>query len=207
MFSFPVCRIVDYRAGGGVVSYLELGCRGVLAGVFLVSLAGKLRGPAAYRGFVTATGELLGVGARRARSMAVLAVVAEGAVLGLLVVGLGTELAAPGTGWAGRAVVGWLGFGGAGGLLVGFSGALVRALRRGTGGACHCFGASTTPVGRHHVVRNAVLLLVAVVGLAAGPGGGGSYQVAGVAVTGLAVAACVAVTARLDDLVALFRTT
>jgi hypothetical protein len=186
------------------VNYLELGCRGVLVGVFLASLVGKLRGPAAYRGFVTATGALLGVDARRARLMAGLAVTAEGAVLALLVAGLVVRLAAPGAGWVGWAVVGWLGLGAAGGLLLCFTGALVAALRRGTGEVCHCFGASTTPVGWHHVGRNGVLL-VAVAGLVAGLGGGGSYQVAGIAVTGLAVVVCVAVVARLDDLVALFR--
>lgn len=170
------------------MSYLVLGCRGVLAWIFLVSLFGKVRGPAAYGVFVRATGRLLSVSGRAGRVLAALTVAAECLVV--------VALVAPAA----------VGFAAAIALLCVFSGALVRALRRGEDTGCHCFGASTTPVGLHHVVRNLVLVAVAAAGLIvevwAHPGG---YRLAGVAVTAPAVVACVLLVTRLDDLVALFR--
>jgi hypothetical protein len=94
----------------------------------------------------------------------------------------------------------------AAGLLACFTAALVRTLRRGSTASCHCFGPSTTPVGVHHVARNLVMIAVAAAGLIADLSlGTQPYRPAGIAVTGLAVVVCVLVTARLDDLVAVFR--
>ncbi|MFD7605476.1 MauE/DoxX family redox-associated membrane protein [Streptomyces mirabilis] len=52
-------------------------------------------------------------------------------------------------------------------LLAAFITGIVPTLRSGTKASCACFGASTAPIGRRHVVRNTVLLALAVFGLAA----------------------------------------
>ncbi|MFC4947013.1 MauE/DoxX family redox-associated membrane protein [Pseudonocardia sp. GCM10023141] len=175
---------------GAAMTYLALACRGVLGGVLLVSLFGKLRGREAYRGFVTATATLLATTAGAARVLAPLTIAAELAVVGALAV----EPLVP------------AGFVGAGALLCGFTVALVRALRRGAGVPCRCFGASTTPIGIPHVVRNVALVAVAalgfVVGAAVDPA---PYEPAGLALCALAVAGCLLVTTRLDDLLYLLR--
>lgn len=44
------------------------------------------------------------------------------------------------------------------GLLLGFTVALAAAVRAGSRTACHCFGSEGAAVGRHHVLRNALLL-------------------------------------------------
>lgn len=169
--------------------YLELGCRGLLAGVFLVSLAGKLRGRSEYSAFVTATASLLATGHRRARVLAPLTIAAEIAIVGALAVGPAGLLAAAA-------------------LLGCFTVALVLALRRGTTAPCRCFGASTTPVAVHHVVRNLVLAGLAIAGSVAGYAGAGAsldpapLDPAALVVTALAALVCVLVTVRLDDLVA-----
>ncbi len=162
--------------------YLELGCRGLLAGVFLVSLAGKLRGRAAYAAFVAATASLLATDGRQARVLAPLTIAAEIATVGALAVGTAGLLVAAA-------------------LLGCFTVALVLALRRGTTAPCRCFGASTTPIGVHHVVRNLVLAGLAVVGSIAGYDGA-PLDPAALVVTALAALVCVLVTVRLDDLVA-----
>lgn len=44
--------------------------------------------------------------------------------------------------------------------LLGFTAVIVAALRRGSLAACRCFGASTVPLGRRHVLRNGLLRLI-----------------------------------------------
>jgi uncharacterized membrane protein YphA (DoxX/SURF4 family) len=56
------------------------------------------------------------------------------------------------------------GFGLAALLLAAFAVAITGALRRGDTKPCRCFGRSTTPLGRHHVWRNAFLIAVAALG-------------------------------------------
>lgn len=172
------------------MSYLVLGCQGVLVGVFLVSIVGKLRGRGAYREFVSATASLLAAGHRTARVLAPLTITAECTVV--------LALALPG---AAR-----LGFAMAAALLCCFSVALVRAIRRGSAAPCRCFGASSTPVSSHHVVRNIVLIATAAAGVIIDLAvDSEQLEPAGVAVVGLAVLACVLLIARLDDLVTLLR--
>ncbi|MCN9244381.1 hypothetical protein NGF19_26955 [Streptomyces sp. RY43-2] len=61
---------------------------------------------------------------------------------------------------------------------------IVRTLRSGTKASCACFGASTAPIGRRHVVRNSVLLALAAFGLAAAASGTVTpSEAAGIAVT------------------------
>jgi hypothetical protein len=49
-------------------------------------------------------------------------------------------------------------------MLVGFSAAIGVALKRGEQVACRCFGSSGPGVGPEHIVRNGILVGVAVVG-------------------------------------------
>ncbi|WP_028927911.1 MauE/DoxX family redox-associated membrane protein [Pseudonocardia acaciae] len=173
------------------MTYVVLGSRTLLAGVFLVSLAGKLGGRRAFRSFVAATAALLAVQTRSARVLAPLTVAGEGAVV--------VALALPGLVWVGFVV--------AAALLCCFSVVLAGAIRRGTRTPCRCFGAGSAPVGGHQMVRNLVLVAVAAVGLVGGltAGGDRGYEPAGVALVAVVAAVCVLVTARLDDLVALLR--
>lgn len=168
-----------------------LGCRGLLTGVFLVSLVAKLRGPRAYTEFVEATAALLAARTRSARPLALITVLVECEVVVSLIV--------PGLVRVGFVI--------AAALLGCFSVALAAVVRRGTRTPCRCFGATGTPVGPHHVVRNLLLIAVAATGLLTDltidtPG----YELAGIAVVAVAVAACVMTIARLDDLVTLLRT-
>jgi hypothetical protein len=109
--------------------------------VFAASATGQLRGAAAFRGFEESA-RSMGVPARLSRLVAVAVVVGECAAVVLLALGPG---GAPGF------VLTLL-------LLAAFTTGIVRSLRSGTKASCACFGASTAPIGRRHVVRNTVLL-------------------------------------------------
>jgi hypothetical protein len=122
----------------------------VLTGVFLVSAAGKIRNPAAYRGFRVSVANLTGLPPGSARLTAPAVIGAE-----LLAAGL---LAIPAAGVAGP-VLALL-------LLAAFTIVLVRARARRTDRPCNCFFGSASPVGTRHVVRNAALLLVGAATLA-----------------------------------------
>ncbi|MFE3445685.1 MauE/DoxX family redox-associated membrane protein [Nocardia sp. NPDC059180] len=172
------------------MSYVVLACRYVLVGVLLVSLVGKLRGRTAYAEFVAATATLLGDRDRMAKVLAPLTIMSEVAIVCALVIEPARRLGLV------SAVV----------LMACFAVALGRAVRLGSARSCRCFGASTTPMGIRHVVRNLVLAAAAVVGLAldlaVGPH---RYELAGLAVIVPVVAACVVLTVRLDDLIDVLR--
>ncbi|MGJ6968410.1 MauE/DoxX family redox-associated membrane protein [Streptosporangium sp. G11] len=174
------------------MSYVILGCRLVLLGMFLVSLAGKVRSRRAFREFVAATATLLAVAPGPARRLAMLAVAAEAAIVVLI----GVPATVP-VGFALSAVT-----------LGGFGYALVRALKQERAAPCRCFGPSATPVGRHHVIRNLVLIAAAVTALGATLGGAPqAVEIPGVAITALAALVCVVLIVRLDDIAELFRPT
>jgi len=177
---------------GSGMGYLTLGCRLVIAGIFLVSLSSKIRSRAGYRDFVAATAALTGAPAPYARRLAGFTVAAEAAAVLLT--------ALPQTAPVGLVL--------AVGVLGAFTYILVRALRRNRVVTCRCFGSSTVPVGVPQVARNVFLVLVAVSGLvAAGLGGTPHVEWGGVTVTALAASICVLLLARLDELVDLFRPT
>ncbi|MFJ5726262.1 MauE/DoxX family redox-associated membrane protein [Streptomyces sp. NPDC093149] len=119
--------------------------------VFLCSVVGKIRSPAAFAGFRIAVARLVPSLRGRTRPVAVLVVGAETAVAG--------ALAVPSTVTAGFALAAL--------LLATFTAALVGALRRDEMVACHCFGDGGQPVAPRHVVRNVSLLCAASAGLAA----------------------------------------
>jgi hypothetical protein len=174
------------------VEYLEFGCRVLLGGVFAVSAGSKLYSRIVFADFTAATARLTGARVGRARQFAIATVAAEFAVVVALIV---------------PALVLW-GFAAGIGLLAVFSAAIVRSLRRGQRAPCRCFGASNSPLGTQHVARNAALAAFCLLGIAAGlSNGAASLELGPACVVAFAALIGVALTARLDDLIGLFRTT
>ncbi|MFE3456544.1 MauE/DoxX family redox-associated membrane protein [Nocardiopsis aegyptia] len=136
------------------MSHVQIACQVLLALVFCVSAVSKVRGRAAFDGFVTAVRRLAprwAVGSAPAvRRLSVALVLAEAGTVLLLLV--------PGWSRAGLAAAAL--------LLAAFSAAVARVLRADERVACRCFGASAVPLRPVHLVRNLVLLAAAVVGLA-----------------------------------------
>ncbi|WP_214408349.1 MauE/DoxX family redox-associated membrane protein [Pseudonocardia lacus] len=159
-------------------------CTAVIAGTFAVSAVAGARDLAAFR---TAVRAFRVVPRRLVPAAASTVLVAEAAVVVLLAV--------PAT----RVV----GFVGAAALLVAFTGAMARVLRRGDRTPCACFGRATDPVHPRHLVRNAVLVAVCGAGIALHVAAGPTpWPVAALAV--LAAVPVVAAVVALDDLVSLF---
>jgi hypothetical protein len=178
-----------------VLVYLGHGAGGLLGVVFTVAAIGKLRSRRAFADFVASLQQMRLVEQRWSRPVAYAIAAAEGAVVVLLVAGL--TAVAP----ALLAV----GFGGATALFAALTTGVGLAVRRGVTAPCRCFGVTTTPLGPFHVARNAVLTLVAAIGLAAvvaardaAPGA------AELAVTVFAGAVLGAIVIALDDLRQLF---
>jgi len=129
--------------------YPQIAARVALAAVFLVASVQKGRGRAAFDEFV---GMLRALGIRRpGPAVAVGVIAAEVVTAGLL--------AGPGTADAGLALSLL--------LLVAFMAGIAVATRRPVPVPCRCFGATGQPLGRRHLVRNAGLAVLAVVGLLA----------------------------------------
>jgi hypothetical protein len=173
------------------MEYVLVGCRSLIVLVFVVSAVSKLRSRQAYAEFVVATGRLSPrpVAATTARRLAAVAVAAELAVVALALV--------PATVPAG--------FGAAAALLLVFTGAILLALRRGVRAPCRCFGSSEQPLGYAQVVRNAVLLAVATLGLAGGLATAPSPELAGALVAVVAGGVAAAMVVVADDIASLFR--
>ena len=173
------------------MTYLAIGCRAMLAVVFLVSGLGKARGRSAFGAFARSVRDLRLLPGPVARPAAVAVVVAELACVPLLAVP-----GAPGMAFAGPVL--------AGTLIACFSAAMVIARRRGSSAECHCFGRASGPFGPRHLARNAFLGAVAVAGSAAAAAPAGPVRPAGLAAT-LAVASIATLTVlTLDELVELF---
>ncbi|MGK5497782.1 MauE/DoxX family redox-associated membrane protein [Streptomyces sp. URMC 125] len=124
----------------------------VLVLVFAAAVLGKTRNAESFHAFTYSVETLGRVSAARAPVLAAGVVLAEAA---------GALLLAWPAAYGGRlpATIGLLTMIG---LLVSFTCAVVRALRAGKQVACRCFGTSADPVGPPQLVRNAVLLAVAV---------------------------------------------
>lgn len=89
-------------------------------------------------------------------------------------------------------------------LLMVFGVGIAAAMLRGLRTTCRCFGSSSAPLGRRHLVRNALLVAVAATGLAFGSDRVGSADPAGLAVAGAGALVLAALVVRLDDLIDLF---
>jgi hypothetical protein len=126
------------------VDALDLACRALLAVVFAGAVAGKLRPPGTFESFVDSVVALVPAWAP-VRPLAVAVVTGEAAVPPLLIMG------APG--YALAAV-----------LLLVFTLAIAGTVRRRTRVRCHCFGSDGAVLGIPHLIRNGLLLLVAVAG-------------------------------------------
>ncbi|MDP4510771.1 MauE/DoxX family redox-associated membrane protein [Nonomuraea turcica] len=170
------------------MEYVALGCRSLVALLFLVSAASKLRGRSAYADFLAATRRLAPPWPP-VRVAAAAVVAAELAIVVLVAV--------PGTVRAGFAL--------ALGLLAAFTCAIAAALRRAERTPCACFGASDRPLGRGHLARNLILMAVSALGLLTYAPVTGDVAAMLTAVAAGAVAAIVV--ALGDDLIDLFSPT
>ncbi|GAA2235354.1 hypothetical protein GCM10010232_22600 [Streptomyces amakusaensis] len=177
--------------GTVLMTYAAFACPILLFGVFAVALVGKARGRAAFQEFAASITALRLLPARVSRAAAVLVTAVEAAVVVLLVPS-STVLA----GFA-LAVL----------LLLALTGGIVLALRRGRSAPCRCFGASVTPLGPVHVVRNLLLAVAGAGGLtamAAGASAGWPPHPGGSLIAAVSAAVVLLLVVRLDDLTALF---
>ncbi|MFI0371958.1 MauE/DoxX family redox-associated membrane protein [Actinomadura sp. 1N219] len=134
--------------------HFVVGAAYLLAAVFLIACATKLRSRSGFRLFVTTTGKLTKLSEPVARWVAAGVLVCE-ATIALL-------LALPATAR--------LGFFLAGALLSVFIGAVYRAVRGGVFAECGCFGDRSAMLSYPLLARNALLLLVALPGMIVGAG-------------------------------------
>jgi len=188
------------------MAYLGLGCRCVIGLVFLVSAVSKLRGRAAFREFSAWLASLpLPAVRRRAGVLATLLAAAEAAIVVLAAVPWtsGTTWAA----WTAPAALSLAAL-----TLAVFTAGTWVAIARGANQPCHCFGASATPLGRRHVIRDAALCLIAAVGAAGTAAATGAAGAAGpipangegIAVSLFTGAVIALLVVFLDDLAALY---
>ncbi|TDV56244.1 MauE/DoxX family redox-associated membrane protein [Actinophytocola oryzae] len=170
------------------MTYVAFGCECLLIVVFAFSAETKLTGRGAFAEFRLATARLVPAfrGLAGPLSVAVVGVEVTTAVL----------LAVPATARVGLVL--------ALALLGAFTVAVAAALRRGETASCNCFGRSTTPMGARHLVRNALLLAVAGIGLLGGRGGA---EVPGLALAGASAVVLAVLVLNLDALTDLFATT
>lgn len=137
--------------------YVTVGAMVLCGLVLLVSSVSKLRGRADYAEFVASV-PAFGIPARWTRVFAAVTVTAEVVIAALLLPGAVVMVLGTGRWLAGGLVL-------AVGLFGVLTAAVWRAVTRGSGAVCRCFGTARTPLARRHVVRNALLLLVATAGV------------------------------------------
>ncbi|MFI6921061.1 MauE/DoxX family redox-associated membrane protein [Nonomuraea spiralis] len=170
------------------MGYVEVGCRVLLVTVFALALWSKISGREPWTRFVRSVRDMTPW-----RSNAVPVAVAAGEAAVIVLVATPLQ-------WAGV-----LGFALAAALLGCFTVATALVVRRGAAVPCRCFGgASETPMGWTHVIRDLVLTALAVLGLAAST----SFGIADVGmalIAGVAGAALGLVITRTDDLASLLR--
>lgn len=173
------------------MAYVEVFSRCLIGVVFLVSAWGKRPGSGRFRQFSDSLAAMRLLPARAVVPVAGVVVALETAVVLLLLPLPVRPLAVAGFALA---IV----------LLLGFAVSIGLVLRRGVQASCRCFGGSgAAPFRRHHIVRNLVLVALAVAGVVAALGEPAlSWEAAALgAVPGAVVGLLVT---RLDDLVELF---
>ena len=158
-------------------------CTVLLAVVFAIAAFGKVRSASALAAFRDGLAQFGVAPSRIRRSVAGAVIAAEVGVVVLLGV-------APRAGFL-LAIA----------LLVVFSAGIANALRRGVAVACRCFGSSASPIGPEHLVRNALLVAVGVLGAA----GRAPSHPALEAVTAVLGALAGVLVTRWDDLVYIAR--
>lgn len=175
------------------MAYLGLGCRCVIGLVFLVSAVSKLRSRGAFREFTAWLVSLPLPVVRRCPGVlaAALAAVEAGIVV------LDALPWAAWTVWTAPAALILAAV-----TLAVFTAGTWLAIRRGANQPCQCFGASATPLGRRHVIRDAVLCAIAVTG--ALTAGSVATSGGGIAVSLFAGAVIALLVVFLDDLAALY---
>ncbi|WP_418955694.1 MauE/DoxX family redox-associated membrane protein [Streptomyces tritici] len=171
--------------------YLGLAARLLLVLVFLAAVVGKTRRRPAFTGF--------------AASLAALRLFPRGLATPVAAATVGAEaltavlLAVPATAAAGLGL--------AIAVLAAFVAGILAARRGGRLVPCHCFGATSAPLGLPHVIRNALLVAVAAVGLAALTAAPGAVHPGGLALAAGTAAIGALMVVRMDDLLALVPTT
>ncbi|MGI5168089.1 MauE/DoxX family redox-associated membrane protein [Spirillospora sp. CA-253888] len=129
----------------------ELTVRLMLSLVFAAAAVGKIRTAGARRSFVASVDSLRFLPRRLSAPAAAGVVLAELALAVLL----------PPARTSTAALVGAVA------LLTAFSAAVAATLRTGRRVACRCFGGNGSPIAVPHLVRNGVLLVLAIAGTAA----------------------------------------
>jgi hypothetical protein len=131
---------------------VSLACRVLLAAVFAISVLSKVHSRAAWQSYRSWLASLP-VAPLRASWAPAAPACAEFAVVVGVAIPLGSgDLAGAGLA-AGSA------------LCLALTAGLAIALRRGSWQPCHCFGASSEPLGRQQVLRNALLTVFAITGM------------------------------------------
>ncbi|GIH78029.1 MauE/DoxX family redox-associated membrane protein [Planobispora longispora] len=176
--------------------YVSLGCAMALSVVFGASLASKA-GREEFRAFAVSAGPLSLFPARLRGPLAATVVTAEAVVAAGLVTGLLRPW------WPALGAVALCAFMGAAGVLGAFTIAVVASLRRRDRTPCRCFGTSPMPLGPRHVVRNVLLLGVAVAGSVVEVLEPVSGNLAGVSVAAASGMIVGLLAVRFDDLAAL----
>ncbi len=169
--------------------YIGLTARLLLVLVFVAAAAGKTWRHSSFRAFASSLAALRLFPRRLTTSVAMATVAAEAVTAALLAV--------PATAGAGLvlAMV----------LLGVFVAGILAARRGGRRVLCRCFGATGTPLGMSHVIRNALLAAVAAVGLVAmaATSTSGPAHPGGLAIAGATAAVGALVVVRMEDLLAL----
>lgn len=173
------------------MAYVDIGCRFALGLVFVVSAWSKLKSPAEFAAFT--------------RSVRRLGVLPDGALARVAAIGIAAaEVVVPvlvAIPWGVSVVAGYVA---AVFMLSAFTVGIALSLRRGDRTPCGCFGRSPVPLGGRHVVRNLLLVAIALGGLAATVTGTGADDlgIATVAaVAGLVVGALLTVAEDITELV------
>ncbi|MGI5170109.1 MauE/DoxX family redox-associated membrane protein [Spirillospora sp. CA-253888] len=155
------------------MSALLPAAQALLGAVFGFACFTKLRGPEYFGRFLVTVGKLTGLDGTPLKATVLALAVAEGVTAVLLVV--------PATARAG--------FIAAGGLLVLFCAAVVRAVRRKVFAECGCFGARESVLSYPLLVRNGLLMVVAVAGAVTAPAAVAGPDALPAAAVGLVAAA------------------
>jgi Methylamine utilisation protein MauE len=167
-----------------LLPYAVLACQLLVAGVFALSSAGKLRDAAAFARSL----EPFGIGARARRPLAGALIATELVVVPLVLL---RPLAAAGLFLAA-------------GLLIVFAAAIASTVRAGRQVRCRCFGADGAVLRPAHAWRNVALACVALAGgILAATDPAGAIEVSGAVVVAAAATAVLLLLWAFDDVVEL----